>query len=108
MSTINRVNGVTGTAVANAVTMTGRFGKITTEALSTAAAATYTVTVTNTAIAATDMVMVSVDQGTNSAGAPSVQLVTPAAGSLVIIIKNVHASNAFNGTLLISFVSFAK
>lgn len=33
MSTINRVNGITGTAVANAVTMTGRFGKITTEAL---------------------------------------------------------------------------
>jgi hypothetical protein len=108
MSTINRVNGVTGTAVTNAVTVTGRFAKITTEALTTAAGATYTLTVTDTAIAATDLTMVSVGQGTSSAGMPTVARVEPAAGSLVIIIQNIHASAALNGTLLINIMSFAK
>ena len=107
MSTINRVNGITGTAVAGAVTMTGRFGKVTTEALTTAAAALYTLTITNTAIAATDMVMASCANGTNSQGGPNVLSVTPAAGSLVIVIQNIHASLALNGTLKISYCSFA-
>lgn len=40
MSTLNRTNGVIGTAVAGAVAVNGRFGKITTEALVTAAGPT--------------------------------------------------------------------
>lgn len=106
MSTINRVNGGTATATAGAATLNNRFGKITTEALTTAAAATYTLTITNSQIAATDHVFVSVAYGTATAGAPVVQLVTPAAGSVVIILKNVHATAALDGTLKISFASF--
>jgi len=108
MATMDRTNGQTGTAVSNAVTVTGRACKITTESLTTAAAGTYTCTVTDTAIAGTDMVMVSVCDGTSTTGVPVVTQVTPAAGSLVIILQNIHASAAFNGTLAISFVSFPK
>jgi len=107
MSTINRVNGGTATATAGAATLNNRFGIITTEALTTAQAATYTLTITNSQIAATDMVFVSIGYGTNSQGTAVVTKVTPAAGSLVIIVNNMHASAvAFNGTLKIAYASF--
>jgi len=106
MSTLNRTNGVTGTAVAGAVTVNGRFGKITTEALVTAAGANYPLTVTDPGISATDMAFASVDQGTNTTGDPGVLRVTPGAGSLVILVRNHHASVALNGTLKVSFASF--
>lgn len=41
MSTINRVNGGTATATTGAATLNNRFGKITTEALTTAQNAIY-------------------------------------------------------------------
>lgn len=91
------------TSTAGAATINHTGGVITTEALSTAAAATYTMTLTNNDIAANSAVMVSIGNGTNSAGAPVVTTVTPAAGSVVIVIKNVHASAALNGTLTIAF-----
>ena len=107
MSTINRVNGGTATASAGAATLNNRFGVITSEALTTAQDASYTLTVTNSQIAATDMVFVSVANGTNSQGTTVVTKVTPAAGSLVIIVTNKHASAvALNGTLKIAFGSF--
>lgn len=93
----------TATATAGAATLSKSAGKITTEALSTAAAATYTLTVTNTRVAAADQVFVSVANGTNSAGSPQVQSVAPGAGSFVVVIRNAHASAAFNGTLVVSF-----
>lgn len=107
MSTINRVNGGTATATAGAATLNNRFGKITTEALTTAQDAAYTLTITNSAIAATDMVFVSVANGTNTQGTTVVTKVTAAASSLVIIVHNKHASaQALNGTLVISYASF--
>lgn len=107
MSTMNRTGGGTATASAGAATLANRFGKITTEALTTAQDASYTLTITNSQIAATDMVFVSVANGTNSQGTTVVTKVTPAAGSLVIIVTNKHASAvALNGTLVISYASF--
>lgn len=96
----------TATATAGAATLNKGSGKITTELITTAAAATYTLTLTNSRIAAADTVFVSVANGTNSAGAPTIQSVTPGAGSVVIVIRNAHASAAFNGTLVISFAVF--
>lgn len=93
----------TASATSGAATLSQPSGKITSEALTTAAAATYTLTLTNTKIVATDIVLVSVAYGSATAGAPVVQLVTPAAGSVVIIIKNVHASSALDGTIVISY-----
>lgn len=92
------------TASAGAATATGLAGKITSEALTTAQNAIYTLTLTNTAIAAADLVFASVGNGTNTQGTPVVTSVTPAAGSVVIKISNLHASaESLNGTIKISY-----
>jgi hypothetical protein len=93
----------TASATAGAATLNQPSGIITSEALTTAAAATYTLTLTNSAIAATDIVQVTLGNGTNSAGAPVINTVTPASGSVVVVVKNVHASAALNGTLIFMF-----
>jgi hypothetical protein len=93
----------TATAVSGAVTLNKGAGVITTEALTTAAAATYTLTITDSAIAATDTVFASVWFGTSNAGTPEVTTVTPGAGSVVIIIRNAAGAAALNGTLKIGF-----
>lgn len=94
----------TATAVAGAATLNKASGKITTEALTTAAGATYTLTLTNSQIAAADTVFASVDNGTNTTPDATVTRVTPGAGTVVILVKNTSAS-ALNGTLVISFMS---
>ena len=91
------------TATGGAATANGSAGKITSEALTTAAAAAYTLTLTNSVIAAGDIVFASVANGTNTQGIVGVGRVTPGAGSVVITIRNLHASQAFNGTLVISY-----
>jgi hypothetical protein len=106
MSTINRTNGGTATATAGAATLNNRFGKVTSESLSTAAGALYTLTITNSQISATDQVMASVGYGTANAGTPNVARVEPAAGSLVIVIQNIHGSAALNGTIKVAYASF--
>jgi hypothetical protein len=91
--------GGTGTATLNKTQ-----GKITTGALTTAAAATHVLTLTNSAIEAGDTVLVTVGKGTATTGTPTVADVTPGAGSVVITIQNIHASVAVNGTLVIGFL----
>ena len=50
--------------------------------------------------------MASVANGTNTQGSPVVTRVSPAAGSLVILVANLHASaQAFNGTIVVSFAA---
>jgi len=91
----------TATGSANASTCHAASGKITTESATTAAGATFTETITNDQIAAADMVFASVT--TTGTGSPVVTKVTPGAGSVVIIIQNIHASAGFNAALVISF-----
>lgn len=92
-------------ASGGAATLNKSSGKVTSETLSTAAGATYTLTLTNSAIAAADMVFASVAYGTSTTGMPAITRVTPAAGSVVIVVQNVHASAALNGTIVVSFMS---
>lgn len=110
MSTLNRTNGgtasCTGTGGTSTATLNNRFGKLTTAALTTAAAASHVITLTNSGIAATDQVFVSVALGTATTGQPTVGTVTPAAGSLVIQIVNRDGAAAVNGTLVVSYASF--
>lgn len=106
MSTLNRVNAGTATAASGAATLANRHGKITSEALTTAAGANYTLTITNTQIAATDLVYASVAFGTSTTGDPGILRITPANGSVVIIVRNHHASAALNGTIVVSYSSF--
>lgn len=93
----------TATATAGAATLNKNAGVVTSEALSTAAGATYTLTLTNSAIVAADQVFASVAYGTASAGTPAVARVQPGAGSVVIVVQNVHASAALNGTIRVSY-----
>lgn len=96
---------LTATGSSNASTLNNAgAGVITTESLTTAAGATFTETITDNMIAATDIVLASVGNGTNAAGSPAITTVTPGSGSVVIIVQNIHASAAFNGTLKISFL----
>lgn len=93
----------TATATAGAATLNKPAGKVTTEALVTAALSNYTLTLTNSTIAATDNVFVSLAYGTANAGNPVVSRVTPGAGSVTITVRNVDPTVALNGSLIVSF-----
>ena len=94
----------TATATTGAATLNAIAGKVTSEALTTAQNAIYTLTITNSEVAAGDMVMATVANGTNTQGTPMIGRVQPAAGSLVVQVINKHAtSQAFNGTVVVSF-----
>jgi len=93
----------TATSTANAATVNTQIGVITTEALTTAAGATYTMTLTNSLIQSGSIVNVNVGKGTATAGMPVVAWVTPATGTCVIILQNIHATDALNGTIKIAF-----
>lgn len=97
-------DGTTATASSNAATIDKQSGVVTSEALTTAGLAGFTLTLTNALIAATSIVLASVANGTNSQGTPVMGLITPGAGSATIIVRNVHATQALNGTLVISFL----
>jgi hypothetical protein len=92
----------TATASAGAATCSYLAGTITTEALTTAAAAEYTLTLTNTKIGASDMVFASADAGA-SAGTPAIGGCTVTAGQVIITVSNVHASAAFDAAIKIHF-----
>lgn len=94
----------TATATAGAATLNKLSGKVTTEALTTAAGATYTLTLTNSTVAAADIVLASFTNGSNSAGSPHIQRITPGAGSIAFTLRNSDAAAALNGTLVVSFV----
>lgn len=96
----------TATASSNAATLSKNAGVITSEALTTAAGATYTLTLTNTMVAAADQVLASVQLGSATTGMPVVTTVTPGVGSVVIVVQNIHASAALNGTIKIAFVVY--
>lgn len=96
-----------GTAAAGAVTLNARAGKVTSEALTTAQDAIYTLTITNAKVSAADLVFASVANGTNTQGSPRIGRVQPGAGSLVVQVVNAHATaEAFNGTIVVSFMVF--
>ena len=93
----------TATAVAGAASLNTYAGKVTTEALTTAAGLDYTLTLTNEAISADDVVLVSIGNASNTGGSPLPGAVTPGAGSVSIVVQNGSATVAFNGTLQIGF-----
>lgn len=93
----------TATATTGAATLNDLVGTVTSEALTTAAAAEYTLTVTNSKIAAGDIVFASVDAN-GSAGTPAIGGCTVSAGQVVITVSNVHASAAFDGAIKINFM----
>ena len=101
----------TATASAGAATLNNKCGTITTEALTTGIGSPYTLTLTNSVIAAADIVLVEVGNGTNTGGSAAVEKVTPAAGSVVVSIKNpatgtgaASSASIYNGTLVVKYM----
>ena len=112
MPTTNFPNGIaapimfsgTASATTGAATLNALAGAITSESLTTAQNALYTLTLTNSEIAAGDIVLASVWNGSNTQGTPMIATTTPAAGSVVIVVANKHATAvAFNGTIKVGF-----
>lgn len=96
----------TASATAGAATLNKNAGVITSESLTIAAGSQYTLTLTNSTVAAADQVFASVANNSNTGGTPCIVTVTPAAGSVVIVVQNIHASAAFNGTINIAYAVF--
>jgi hypothetical protein len=92
----------TATAVAGAATLNQPSGRITSEALATAAAGTYTLTVTNNQIQASDIILAQAYLGTATTGLPVVATAKPGNGSIVFTVQNIGAA-ALNGTIVVSF-----
>lgn len=95
----------TATAATNAATCHFVSGLITSEALTTAAGSTYTLTLTNMHCFTNSVVLASVGLGSSTNGLPTIVSITNGAtdGTVVIIVKNIDGSNAFNGTIAIAF-----
>lgn len=93
----------TATSTVHAATLNTTEGMVTTEALTTAAGATYTFTLTNSLlVAGAAAPQVVMRDGTNTAGAVQLNSVTNAVGSSVFVFQNVGTA-AWNGTKLIAF-----
>lgn len=96
----------TSTASGGAATANAQCSIITSESLTTAAGSDYTLTLTNTKIASTSLVLAQVGLGTSTQGIPLMYKVTPGSGSVTLVIKNIHAALAFNGTIIVRVVVF--
>jgi hypothetical protein len=94
----------TATAAAGAATLNAQCGTITSEALTTAAAADYTLTMTNTRVDAGCVAFISLANGTNTTAPIYAHSVTVTEDTLVVKVRNAHASAALNGTIKISFL----
>lgn len=79
---------------------------VTTASLTTAAGVTATFTVSSPAITPNSLVMVAVGNGTNTTGNPDLASVTPGNGIVTIVIQNIAAAAALNGTLKLSVIVF--
>lgn len=86
------------TASSNAVTTTAQGGVVTTESLTTAAAATQAITINKAGVVASDQAFANVAGGTNTR-AVIVQSVVCATGTITVTLRNIEASNALNGTV---------
>jgi len=95
----------TATSTAGAATINAQAGVITTEALTTAAGATYTMVLTNSLVNASSIVTPIVGRGTATACGLVPITVTPTAGSVTMIFQNPGAT-ALNGTVKIGFTVF--
>lgn len=100
--TIDADSGVV-TLSTNAGTLSKMAGVITTEALTTAAGSAQALTITNTLCASTSIILVTRSGGTSTGGTPIIKAV-PGAGSFVITLDNKHASAAFDGTFILSYL----
>lgn len=99
----------TTVAAGNSVTINTQAGYFTTATLTTAINTNQTITITNSLATANSIVVATIGSysgtyGTN--GVPVIVSVTPSAGSIAILVRNIDGTNALNGTLEINFAIF--
>jgi hypothetical protein len=92
------------TAASGAATVNAQVGTVTSESLTTAAGATYTLTLTNTYVDSSSKVFANAYLGSSTQGTPQVVGCTPAAGQVTVVVKNIHATLAFNGSIKVDFL----
>jgi hypothetical protein len=88
----------------DSITVNKQWSIVTSKSLTTAAGLTYTLTVRNSLIVTTSGVLAEVQGGSNSAGRPIKTKSVPGNGEVLITFENYHASDALNGTLIISIL----
>lgn len=91
------------TSASTGVTINAKCGKITTVALTTAAAAEEAFTVTNSKVSTTSVVAVTIT-GYAGAGTPCAFVKTVASGSFTLALTNLHASAALDAAVSVNFV----
>ena len=93
----------TATSTAGAATVNHQAGVITTEILSTAAAAAYAFTLTNSRIATTSNVILMLMGGTNTTRGIELRAIPGSGSATLSIFNNNVAGTALNGTLIFGF-----
>lgn len=98
------------TASAGAITNNSRFGAITTDTLTTTGQSAYTLTITNSTVTVGDLIMATLDNGTNTTGIAVLPKVHAGAGVMNVTIVNAAttATNPFGGTLVFNYAVFKK
>lgn len=91
------------TMSSNAGTLNATAGKVTSEALTTAAAGAQALALTNSLVEAADIVLATVIGGTSTTGSAELKAVATA-NTITFTLTNRHASAAFNGTFIIGYL----
>lgn len=89
-------------SITTGVTLSKNSGQIVTVSSTLAAAASAVFVVTNTLVAATDVVTVGVSTYGGTTGVPVAWVNAIGSGSFAIVLFNVHASAALNGTVTLN------
>jgi len=92
----------TATASSWTATGTGVLVQVTSESLTTAAAWEYTLTLTNKNVKATSIIFASAWLGSSTQWTPWIGWVTVSDNTAVVTVTNLHASQAFNWTILVN------
>lgn len=99
-NTATSVGAQTGTATLNAAGS----GVITTPSVAITADSEYALTLTNSMIEAGDVVLASTNLGSATVGKVYVAEVKPAAGSVLIRVRNASGASTLDGTIQVRFV----
>jgi hypothetical protein len=93
----------TATSTAGAATINHQAGVVTTEALTTAAAAAYAFTLTNSRITTSSIVILQLMGGTNTTRGIELRAIPGAGSATLSLYNNNVAGTALNGTLIFGF-----
>jgi hypothetical protein len=94
----------TATSTAGAATINHQAGVVTTEALTTAAAAAYAFTLTNSRITSSSIVLLQLMGGTNTTRGIELRAIPGSGSATLSLYNNNVAGTALNGTLIFGFV----